>query len=102
MMRTHEAGTLRKSDAGQTVTLAGWVGRRRDHGGVAFLDVRDRSGSVQVVLHDAWRKHYRCAFASYRSGRRFGDEWWIGAHRDTDFADVLPWHAFERHQEPAG
>jgi aspartyl-tRNA synthetase len=52
MLRTHEAGSLRKSNAGQTVTLAGWVSRRRDHGGVAFIDLRDASGSVQVVIRD--------------------------------------------------
>ena len=52
MLRTHDAGALRASDAGQTVSLAGWVARRRDHGGVAFIDLRDATGSVQVVIRD--------------------------------------------------
>lgn len=52
MLRSHEAGSLRASHVDESVTLAGWVARRRDHGGVAFIDLRDSSGNVQVVISD--------------------------------------------------
>jgi len=52
MMRTHNAGALRAEHADQQVVLAGWIARRRDHGGVAFLDLREASGVVQVVVRE--------------------------------------------------
>ena len=56
MYRTNTCGELRSTHAGQSVTLAGWVHRRRDHGGVVFFDLRDRYGIVQVTVNPTLAK----------------------------------------------
>jgi aspartyl-tRNA synthetase len=75
VIRTHDAGSLRAADAGTTVTLAGWVARRRDHGGVIFVDLRDASGVAQVVFREdmdvahALRNEF-CVTVTGQVGRR--------------------------------
>jgi aspartyl-tRNA synthetase len=68
-IRTHVAGELRPSHVGSTVTLAGWVHRRRDHGGLVFLDIRDRSGLVQCVFDP------EASGASFATAERVRPEW---------------------------
>ncbi|GAW49460.1 MULTISPECIES: aspartate--tRNA ligase [unclassified Nocardioides] len=79
MIRTQDAGALRAEHVGQTVTLAGWVANRRDHGGVAFIDLREASGVVQVVIRDeevahALRAEYCLKVTGVVTARKEGNE----------------------------
>ncbi len=62
MIRTHPAGSVNAGHVGETVTLSGWVARRRDHGGVIFVDLRDASGVVQVVFREEDAHHLRAEY----------------------------------------
>jgi aspartyl-tRNA synthetase len=61
MLKTHNCGDLRLTDSGKTVTLAGWLQRRRDHGGLIFIDLRDRSGLVQITADPSVGEAYGVA-----------------------------------------
>ncbi len=91
MLRTHTAGSLRAEQIGTTVTLTGWVDRRRDHGGVAFVDLRDASGIAQVVIHDeavahALRSEYVLQVTGEVSRRPEGNE---NPHLPTGEIEVI-------------
>ena len=70
-MRTHPSGSLRAEHVGQSVTLAGWVARRRDHGGVIFIDLRDSSGSAQVVFREGELAQKEFALRAHRLRSEF-------------------------------
>jgi len=67
MLRTHTAGELRAADTGKNVTLAGWVDRRRDHGDVTFIDLRDRYGKTQIVANASEQSKAHAALKDARS-----------------------------------
>ncbi len=69
MLKDRDCGSLRAADAGSNVALAGWVDRRRDHGGLIFLDLRDRSGVVQVVINP------ESIESPYQDAERVRGEW---------------------------
>ena len=74
MLRTHGCGEIRAEHVGETVELAGWVNRRRDHGGVTFIDLRDRSGVVQVVANPETSPDAHALITDVRS------EWVLQVH----------------------
>ena len=91
MYRTHTCGELRLSHDGQSVRLAGWLHRRRDHGGLIFLDVRDRYGLTQVVVDPSRADAYAAADRALR-----GEEAVDASHRSVEA------EAHEHDQEQPG
>lgn len=105
-MKAHEGD--RHADLDDYVALPSEMGFTPD---IVVVDGRKRRRCVEaaaaivdpegvVLLHDAWRRYYQCSWEAFASHRRFGDEWWIGSQRWTNFEDVLPWYAFLEPPEP--
>jgi Methyltransferase domain len=97
----------RRADLDDYVALPASLDRRFD---IVVVDGRKRrrclleassllTDSGIVVLHDAWRSYYQCAFDTYPFAQRIGDELWVGAQRDPDLGSILPRHAFEHHAD---
>ena len=78
--RTHDCGTLGTRHIGQRVTLMGWIARRRDHGGVIFIDLRDRYGITQVVFNPQRDP------ASHRKAERLRNEYVIAVQGEVETA----------------
>ena len=95
MLKSHACGDLRPAHVGQTVTLAGWVHRRRDHGGVIFLDLRDRAGIVQVVLRSETAAAAYAAAADVRNEFVLLIEGEVVARSDDTLNPRLPTGAVE-------
>ncbi|MGE0688822.1 MAG: aspartate--tRNA ligase, partial [Dehalococcoidia bacterium] len=95
MLKTHYCGDLRSEHAGQEVTLAGWVHRRRDHGGLIFLDLRDMSGLVQVVVNPQTSPEAHAIASDVRNEYVVGVRGTVAARRPGTENDAMPTGAIE-------
>ncbi len=106
-LRPYERDEDRRADLDDYVRLPASLDRCFD---IVVVDGRKRRRCVVeasglltdsgiVVLHDAWRTYYQCAFDAFSFARRIGDELWVGAQHDPDLGSILPEHAFEAHFE---
>ncbi len=93
--RSHDCGTLTKGQIGETVTLMGWAGRRRDHGGVIFIDLRDRYGITQVVFNPQHDESAHAKAESLRSEYVMAVQGVVEARPDGMVNPKLPTGAIE-------